>query len=495
MTEKLKAFQNACRVYFSSLGIGDLRNYGRKVGVSRPTDKRKEDLIEEIISVLSGTQKPIAVSKQGAPVKNDRVDERIPAYIEELKREFFTNDVMMELPAFDFKKEYEEMLKREQKIYVADPAAEKYGFTTKVEIRGQIHYANGEYRILPLDCAENGQEVSVSEEIVRLKDLRVGDKVACAAKKLPNGTVVLDTVITVNDLWTETPPQRAYFEDCAVCASKERIRVWDGKSHNAVALKFIEWLLPIAKGQRACIISAPKAGKTRLLLQLASAATALNKGLEVYTLLIDQAPEGVREFQALLNGEKLFYTTYEDDADRQVLMADFLLNRLKRRAESGKDVLLIVDSLTALARAYNDTEESAGGKTLSCGLEIKTMRYMKKYFGAARCLERGGSLTVVGAVSSDTGNPFDDVVCAEFAAQANYELRLSNEMAMRRLYPATDLRLARAKQGEGFYSEREEELDFLLRNEVLGKIDEEGILALLLQSSSYEDFIQKVEIM
>ncbi len=495
MTEKMKSFQNACRAYLSSLGIGDLRNYGREIGVARPTAKKKEELVEEIIAILCGLQVPIPVSKQGAPVKNDRVDERIVAHLSKLKAEFFSNDVMIEFPEYDFQKEYDKMIEenRSKKWYAADPAGEKLGFRSEEVTWGQVHSNAEGYFVLPMDCGEVLSTVHLPEELVRAKDLRVGDEITCYTRIAPNEVVTVEEVVKVNGRWTETPPNRPHFEDCAVCTSTERIRVFNESKYKAVALKFIEWLLPIAKGQRGCVISAPKAGKTRLLLQIAAAASALNEDLEVYALLIDQAPEAVREFQGALKKASLFWTTYEDDADRQVLTADFLLNRAKRLAENGKDVLLVVDSLTALARAYNDTEESAGGKTLSCGLEIKTMRYMKKYFGAARCLEQGGSITILGAVSAETGNPFDDVVCAEFAAQANFEIRLSNAMAMRRMYPAMELPQARAKQRDGFLSEREEEVDFLLRNEVIEKIGAEGLLTILLQASSYEEFVKRIE--
>ncbi len=493
MTEKMKQFQAACQIYFSSLGIAELRTYGREVGVSRPTAKKKEELIEDIIGILSGTLAPIAISKQGAPVKNDRVDERIPAKIDALKREFFANDVMMDIPKYDFRKEYQKMIEQNTKIIrVANPEEEKRGFVSKIVTRGQVVIFEEKYYVFPLDCASDGRAILIPDGLVQEKDLREGDCISCYTRESPEGDVSVATIVTVNDLWTEKPPLRPNFDECAACRVKERIRFYS-EEYEGTALKFVDWLMPVAKGQRGCVISAPKAGKTRFLLQLAKSASALNPKLEVFTLLVDQSPETVGEYQRLVGKDKLFYSTYDDDAERQVFVADFVLKRAKRKVENGKNVLLIVDSLSALARAFNDTDASSGGKTLSCGLEIKTVRYMKKYFGAARCLENGGSLTILGAVSADTGNPFDDVVCTEFSSRANYEIHLSNAMAIRRIFPAIDFAAAKSKEGELLRTEREEEVDFLLRNEVIPKLGGEGLIKLLNDANSYQEFLTSIE--
>ncbi len=498
--EKMQQFRRVVRLYLATFGIGDLRCYGRDIGVARPTAKKKEDLIEEIIAVLTGQIAPIPISKQGAPVKSDRVDERIPARIEDLKREFFANSIIMDL---DDEDEFQTIEKKGDKgILFACHAPEKndpesmYEPLTKkrvtaehVEKYGQIHFNDGEYRLYTVNGKEDGGIV-IPVELVQKANLREGDLISCTARIPSEGDASIFKIHTINGVEAEEGTVRTTFDEEPVRSSMERIYLFDERKHNGVGLKFIEWLMPVAKGQRGCIVSAPKAGKSKLLIQVAKAAHALNSDLEVFALLVEQSMEEIAEMQAVLPKENVFYTTYDDDAERQVFVADFLLNRIKRKVENGEDILLVVDSLSALARAYNDTDASSGGKTLACGLEIKTTRYIKKYFGAARCLEKGGSLTILGAVSTETGNPFDDVVCSEFTSLCNYELRFNTQLAMRRIYPALDLSLATAKQCDGFKSKREEETDFLLRNNVSSKIGAEGLLQTLSTSESYVDFLE-----
>ncbi len=493
MTEKMKQFRNACKLYLTSLSIGALRSYGRSIGVARPTDKKKEDLIEAIIGVFTGELLPIPISKHGAPVKNDRVDERIPLRMEALKAEFFTNDVMIEVPEFDFQKEYAAMMENQKPLRLNDPKVEEEK-TSKAVLRGQVCCVEGSYFLLPLDCDEEAERVFLPTETVSLRGIREGDILSYYARKnSTDGTLIVDNVITMNDLWADEPPVRPHFDDCLGATPNVRIRLYSKDKYVGTSLKFIDWLMPVVKGQRGCIISSPKAGKTHLLLEIAKAANALNGSLETFVLLVDQSPETVGQFRRFIGEKQLFYTTYMDDPERQVFVADFLLQRAKRMAESGKDVLILLDSLTALAHAFNDTEASMGGKTLSCGLEIKTVRYIKKYFGAAKCLEKGGSLTILGTVTTDTGNPFDDVVAAEFSSQANYEIRLDNGFAMRRIYPAIDFVATRAKGSEVYKEEWEEEFDFFLRNEALAKLGGEKLLSLLSQAKSYDELIKLTE--
>ncbi len=485
MDKNLQGFEYACKIYLSILGIGDLRNYGREIGVARPTTKRKEDLIEDIIAILTGKMQPIEVSKQGAPVKNDRVDERIPAKIESLKREFFSKT-----PVSEFSTVGVGTGRRSPwTMSVASPNVNQHA---KKSVEGQVTYQNGQYYLMPLNGAISEEKVLLPSEVMQGKDLREGDVLVCNARVYGEMCTV-EEVLRVNGLPLKKLSYRGHFDDFTAKTSNERIRVYDGGAHASLTLKFIEWLLPLGKGQRGCVISSPKAGKSRLLLQIAEAANALNPDLEVYVLLVDQSPETVGEFRRKIGEERLLYTTYEDDAEKQVYVCDFLLKRIKRKAEAKKDVLLLVDSLTALARAFNDTDASSGGKTLSCGLEIKTVRYMKKFFGAARALDVGGSITVLGSVCADTGNPFDDVVCAEFASQANYEIHLDNALAMRRVYPAIDMSLSKAKLSEMLKNEREEEFDCYIRNEILPKLGVEGLLRIMNEANSYEDFYNKIE--
>lgn len=485
-----KMFRNDCRLYLASLSLSDLRSYGRAIGVSRPTTKRKEELIEDVVDILSGNLQPVAISKQGAPVKNSRVDECILQHIEELRAEYFPESEKE--PPYDFQKEYEEMRKKTTPLSLFDPVLEEKGILSKILSVGQAAKIGEEYFLLPLSLTEPRKPTYIPFEIFEREGLQEGDILSCKVRETQERATVAK-VVTVNDLSSNAIRRTLPLEECLVGIPQERLRIYDGEKYAAVEHKFIDWLMPLAKGHRACIIASPKVGKTRLLLQLATAATALNPEVEVLALLVDQSPENVGQFRSAIGYEKLFFTTYEEDAERQVQVANLLMKRIKRMLENKKDVLLLVDSLNALAYAFNETEESTGGKTLPGGLEMKTVRYIKKYFGMARRLQQGGSLTVLGTVSAGTGNPMDDILCAELSAQANYELRLSEELSRRRIYPALDLSATYARQSERMRTEQEEEADFFLRNQAIPAIGAEKLLALLSESDSYENFLAKVK--
>jgi transcription termination factor Rho len=186
------------------------------------------------------------------------------------------------------------------------------------------------------------------------------------------------------------------------------------------------------------------------------------------------------------------YTTYEDDPERQVFVAEYLLKRAKRYAECGSDVLVLVDSLSALARAYNDTDASIGGKMLVGGMESKTIQYLKRFFGTARCFEKGGSVTILGTVTVDSGNPADDLISAELSAIGNYEVCLNEQLARKRIYPAIELSSSKTNKSGLIVGTRGDNLDFILRNEYLPKYSQEELYELLFDAKSYEDFEESV---
>ena len=491
MKEKMVQFKLRCKNFLSQFDIGRLRTYGRLIGVDSPTKKNKEPLIDEIIAILSFELAPVEISKRGAPVKNDRVDESIPQKIKEIKDDCFKNDVMMDIPDYDFEKEYQKMLANIKPMMVADPKEEARGFLSKIVSRGQVDYSNGEYVLLPLDCSVPEKKIPIPMEIVKEADLREGDVITCHYREKNEAQWVGD-VLTVNDVFLDDMKERAHFEECTACYSKQKIPVYDGVEYATSTHKYVQWLLPITKGQRGCVVSAPKAGKTTVLKRLVQGAQALNRRLDVFTLLVDSSYETIGEFRRNCRLNSVFYSTYEEDADRQVFVADFVLKRAKRFAEMGRDVLIVVDSLNALARAFNNTEASLGGKTLASGLESKTIQYLKKYFGAARCLEKGGSITILGALSIATGDPADETIAREVLELSTMQLYLSDELAIKRIYPAIDFVKAFTKLEGVEKDESVEQAEFLLRNKVLPTLGAEGVLQLLAEKKTKEEFIQAI---
>ncbi len=490
MTRKnVNEFKYACKEFLSKQGIAALRPYGREVGVAEPTKKNKEELVSAIIAVLAGELSPIPRSKKGAPVKDDFVDPNIHEHMNYLcKRYPIVSETQCD--DFDVQTRLKELKEHPHVLRVEDPNAR---ILERKEIReiykGQLETLNGVSMLLPLNCMDNADKIIISVELIRVYALREGDVVTCHAEKR-NNVLVATEVLTVNELVVDSF-KRVDFDGCNVCFPQKQIHFYS-EQYNSVTSKYLQWLISIGKGQRGLVISPPKAGKSTLLLEAASTASKLNKSMRVFTLLVDQSPENIGLFRKLVGGENLVYTTYEDEPERQVFVAEFILKRAKRYAECGLDVLLIVDSFSGLAHAYNETDASVGGKVLPGGLESKTVHYLKRYFGSARCLENGGSITILGSVAVDTGDPSDELLKAQLSAIGNLEISLSDELAKRRVYPAIDILHSQGNRSGAQVEERELAFDAFLRGVYLPEFGGASLLELIKQSSSWEELEEKV---
>ena len=488
MIKNKNEFKFACKDFLSGFPLNALRSYGREIGVSNPTkDKKKNILIEEIVLVLSGEVPPQAPSRLGAPVKNDFVDPRIQEGINRICMMYTENEA--DDDPNHLKEQFQKLKENPHMLVVEDPNARELEKNGVPEVYvGQLETLNGVSVLLPLNCMDSSTKIIVSVEMIRAFDLREGDVISCYAEKR-HSVLVATTVLKVNGYPADSL-RRGRFDDCTACYPYQKLNFHDGKNATIIA-KLLQWLIGVGKGQRGLVLAPPKSGKSMLLLEMANLAVKFNKGLTVMTLLIDQAPEAVGQFRKIVEEDNLVYTTYEEDPERQVFVSEFILKRAKRYAESGRDVLLIVDSFNALSRAFNDTDASLGGKVLAGGLESKTLHYLKRYFGTARCLERGGSLTVIGSLSVDTGNPVDDVLGAELSNICNLEICLSDELAKRRIYPALDLLKTRGKGMSQVSGIREEILNAFIRNDYLPVFGIEGLYELLSNVSNLNELEDK----
>ncbi len=483
--QSLEQFVDAAKEFLSKQNINYLRAYGRSVGVEKPTEKKKEGLIQAIVAIKTGTLRPIEQSTRGAPLRNDYYPPEIPKYIEKLENLFLRKaDPKHDMPArgtiFSFDSDNRKQLEELE----GNPL-----FIGRVH-RGQLQIFNNIACLLPLDCGESQENVILSTEQMEKYDLREGDIVTCNAKQGEHAYVA-DKILTRNELvLTQDDARRKNFDECSPCYPKEKLCFVHSEKKNSVAMKYLDWVFPIGKGQRGCIVASPKSGKTTLLYDMAKAIPAANKSVTLLVLLVDQSPENAVKFRSLLQEDNLVCTTYEDEPEKQVFAADFLLKRAKRLVESGREVVLLIDSFNALARAYNDTDASSGGKLLEGGLESKTVYYLKKFFASARCLQEGGSLTIIGTVSSGTGNPADDVICRELTAVANLDIRFNDALAARRVYPAFDL-LSSHAQNESLY--QTQDLEGYLRLDYLPAYGTEKLLSALQESQSFAEFLSKIK--
>lgn len=496
----LMRFKYESRQFLAQFSHSSLRAYARKIGVDVPTKKNKDTLVEEIVAVLSGELEAVAPSKRGAPVKNDYFDPKISVGIERLKVSYLGGQAIPaetkgKGPQYNVLEMFNELGNKEENVFrVQDPNAPKFDLEKQFDYtiyRGQLVTLNEVSLLLPLNCMDSAEKIIISNELKQEFSLRDGDLISCHAQKSSSVLVAKD-ILTINDLVVGSFTRRD-FEEEDVCFPKEKFNFIRNEEECSVTAKYMQWLLPIAKGQRGCVSASPKMGKTGFLFEAIQAFSKSPDNPTVLTLLIDQSPEVVSRFRKICDKENFVYTTYDDDPDRQVFVADFILKRAKRLAESGRDVVLIVDSFNALARAYNDTDESSGGKTLVGGLESKTVHYLKKYLGAARCFEKGGSLMILGAVSVGTGNPVDEVIYSELSTISNLEIVLSDSLALKRIYPAIDFQATRAQEWDCLMEEDRKQVERYLREVYLPKHGEEQFIKTISSSRNYEQFIKRLK--
>ena len=305
-------------------------------------------------------------------------------------------------------------------------------------------------------------DVYVSPAQIRKFYLKTGD-VICGAKKSKSSTEkfsALYNVHTINGKRPDEIAKRPAFEKLTPIFPNERIHL-EPNSNNSVAMRIVDLISPIGKGQRGMIVSQPKAGKTTLLKQIARAVTKNNPEMHLIILLIDERPEEVTDIKESIEGKnvEVIYSTFDELPDRHKRVSEMVIERAKRLVEQKEDVMILLDSITRLTRAYNLTVQ-ASGRTLSGGLDPAALYMPKRFFGAARKMREGGSLTILATALVDTGSKMDDIVFEEFKGTGNMELVLDRKLSEKRVFPAIDI----AKSG----TRRE---DLLLTREELEGID------------------------
>ena len=293
---------------------------------------------------------------------------------------------------------------------------------------------SADYNYLP-----SPDDVYVSKDQVRQYGLKPGDTVECSIRvnPQPDKFFPMDKVIRINGLAPELAKQRVAFENLTPLFPDQKFKLCVGNNRDSLSVRMIDLFSPIGKGQRGLIVAQPKTGKTVLLKELANAI--LNNNPEVYmiVLLIDERPEEVTDMQRSVNAE-VIASTFDEPAENHVRVANIVHEKAKRLVESGHDVVILLDSITRLARAYNTVAPSSG-KVLSGGVEAQALHKPKRFFGAARNIENGGSLTIIATALTETGSKMDDLIFEEFKGTGNMELQLDRKLANRRIFPAVDI--------------------------------------------------------
>jgi transcription termination factor Rho len=292
---------------------------------------------------------------------------------------------------------------------------------------------SADYNYLP-----SPDDIYVSKEQVRQYGLKPGDTIECSIRvnPQPDKFFPMDKVIRINGLAPELAKQRTAFENLTPLFPDEKFKLCTGK-HDPLSVRIIDLFAPIGKGQRGLIVAQPKTGKTVLLKELANAIVANNPEVYMIILLIDERPEEVTDMARSVNAE-VIASTFDEPADNHVKVANIVHEKAKRLVESGHDVVILLDSITRLARAYNTVAPSSG-KVLSGGVEAQALHKPKRFFGAARNIENGGSLTIIATALTETGSKMDDLIFEEFKGTGNMELQLDRKLANRRIFPAVDI--------------------------------------------------------
>ncbi|HEY7685312.1 MAG TPA: transcription termination factor Rho [Gemmatimonadales bacterium] len=306
-------------------------------------------------------------------------------------------------------------------------------------------------------------DIYVSPSQIKRFDLRTGDTVLGQVRPPKEGEryLALLKVETVNGEEPEKAKHRVAFDNLRPRYPEKRIQL--ERKDADLSMRVMDILCPIGMGQRGLIVSPPKAGKTILMQKLANSITENHPDIYLIVLLIDERPEEVTDMEENVKGAEVISSTFDEPADRHVQVADMVIEKAKRLVEHGKDVVILLDSITRLGRAHNVVVPHSG-KILSGGVDANALQKPKRFFGAARNIEGGGSLTIVATALIDTGSRMDEVIFEEFKGTGNMEVVLDRRIADRRVYPAIDVQRTSTRKEELLLAKEELNKVYLLRN-------------------------------
>lgn len=400
-----------------SYTLVELRQLAKEKGIKNVSKLKKEELIEYLTNIQGETTSQSEEVSTEIPKKEENVDNNT-GYKVTNEEDEIVEGILEVLP-------------------------DGYGF-----LRGE------NYLSTPKD-------VYISPIQIRRFKLDKGDKIKGIAR-LPKEGEKFPALIYVGEVNGEAPEKayrRVKFDDLISIYPNERIRL--ETTPDEYSMRIIDLMCPIGKGQRGMIVAPPKVGKTTLLKKIANSISVNNPEIELIVLLIDERPEEVTDMKRSIKGD-VIYSTFDELPEHHVKVAEMVLERAKRLTEQKKDVVILLDSITRLARAYNLVVPSSG-KTLSGGFDPSALHKPKKFFGAARNIENGGSLTILATSLIETGSRMDDVIFEEFKGTGNMEVHLDRALSEKRIFPAININKSGTRREELLLSKEELETVFALR--------------------------------
>jgi len=467
------------------LMLQDLRKIAKDLGIKNISKYRKSELIEAIMDTYQAREEGKEDYVAPEPIEDSEVIQEEP----EIEEEVIDEPVLVERRAghqpMDLSDVNEEKREKLQDLLEDSETAE--GILELIENTG--------YGFLRLEnYLPSQRDIYVSPSQIRRFNLKTGDKIKGKVRSPKDGEKfqALLYVQAVNDDSPENAIRRVPFENLTPIFPKERINL--ETSSTELATRIIDFLAPIGKGQRGMIVAPPKAGKTVLMKKIANAISINHPDIHLIVLLIDERPEEVTDMQRSIKGE-VIYSTFDEEPEHHTRVAEMVLERAKRLVEHKKDVVILLDSITRLARAYNLTTQPTG-RTLSGGLDPGALYMPKRFFGAARNIEEGGSLTILATALIETGSRMDDVIFEEFKGTGNMEVHLDRKLQERRVFPAIDINKSGTRREDLLLPPKEFEGSIYIRNQLSQASTlevTEFIINRMLKTRNNQEFIESLK--
>jgi transcription termination factor Rho len=436
--------------------------------------KNKEAVEEQIFSYTPQPQ-------EETPKRTSRpLDEETQAFIDSIKQKIAAemseeaNETTILKQEEEQKKVYELRQRQEQKPTSEQTDGDAIGFVPKkieffgnVTAEGVLEIMNdgfGFLRSSDYNYLNSPDDVYVSQSQIRLFGLKTGDVIEGDVRPPKDGEKFfpLLRINKINNKFPDEVRDRIPFDYLTPLFPDEKINLIRKRDRSSLSTRIIDLFAPIGKGQRGLIVAQPKTGKTVLLKEIANAIAENHPEIYLIILLIDERPEEVTDMARSVNAE-VIASTFDEPADRHVKIANIVLEKAKRLVECGHDVCILLDSITRLARAYN-TIAPASGKVLSGGVEANALQKPKRFFGAARKIENGGSLTIISTALTETGSKMDEVIFEEFKGTGNMELQLDRKLSNKRIFPAVDIVASSTRRDDLLQDKETLQRIWILRN-------------------------------
>ena len=389
---------------------------------------------------------------------------------------------------------YGQMNKKELALAIIRAQEEATGF---FQVEGVLDINRAEVFgfLRPINYSSSQEDIYISSSQIRRFDLRNGDLVSGTARPPRQGEKFngLMQVGFVNGKDPEEAKERDHFPGLTPLYPEKQMIL--ETTRGRISSRMLDLICPIGFGQRGLIVAPPKAGKTSLLKEIANGITTNHPDAELIILLIDERPEEVTDIERTVNAE-VVYSTFDQLPENHIKISELVLERALRLVEDGRDVIILMDSLTRLARAYNLTIPPSG-RTLSGGIDPAAFYRPKKFFGSARNIEEGGSLTILATALVETGSRMDDVIYEEFKGTGNLEIHLSRELAERRVFPAIDVKRSGTRKEEMLLSKEIIDVIWKVRHSIKGDGLEtsEQLVKQLKETKSNDDFIRRLNLL